>query len=204
LREGELAVELATSPPRLWCGVPQSIDVSGRIRLNAVLDLGDVPGGPFLSISGGTLTGQLNAPFIFVSQTLLLGNPPVNPMDAANKDYVDTVIDNLPYLALTGGTLTGQLDAPDIVVSGFVTLGNPPTAPMHAVNRGYVDTAVGGVAGWTRLTAVLTPPAVLGTVTASVESTSWMDVGMPVFIGGGIYEVTAITSPTAIALRRVR
>lgn len=34
LAQGELAVEMASTPPRLWVGVPGSIDVSGRRLLN--------------------------------------------------------------------------------------------------------------------------------------------------------------------------
>ena len=38
LESGQLAVEMASDPPRLWCGVPASIDPSGRVRI-------DRPGG---------------------------------------------------------------------------------------------------------------------------------------------------------------
>ena len=55
LLEGELAVEMASTLPRLWVGVPASVDASGRRQLNAAappLFIGDTP-------PAAPVTGQL-------------------------------------------------------------------------------------------------------------------------------------------------
>src|SRR5262245_34388986 len=59
--------------------------------------------GVFLPYSGGTMTGPLN-----------LFRDPLNALEAAPKQYVDTAVSNAlstvsgGYLPLVGGTLTGQ------------------------------------------------------------------------------------------------
>ena len=54
----------------------------------------------------------------------------------------------------------------------------------------------------TTTTATFTHPAPGNTVTVSVGSTSWMNVGSKVFItGGGVYIVTAIASATSATLK---
>lgn len=57
LAAGQLAVEMATYPPRLWCGVPTSIDPSGRIE---VAVSGEDAGGDY-STGDGKLTLQTYA-----------------------------------------------------------------------------------------------------------------------------------------------
>lgn len=48
LVEGQLAVEMASIPPKLWCGVPAAIDVSGRKLINpqATMAGGTAPSSP--------------------------------------------------------------------------------------------------------------------------------------------------------------
>src|SRR5271169_2350718 len=61
--------------------------------------------GPFLPISGGTLSGPLT-----VGGTLLLAVDPVQPLEAATKRYVDANSGGGGnYLPLSGGTLNGDL-----------------------------------------------------------------------------------------------
>jgi len=63
-----------------------------------------VVGGPFLPLTGGTMTGPL-----------LLAADPTSALEAATKSYVDS------FLPLTGGTLTGALTVSDgsLVSGGF-------------------------------------------------------------------------------------
>jgi hypothetical protein len=52
LADGQLAVELAQTPPRLWCGVPAAIDATERVQLNLWPTQAQL-GGPFLLASAG-------------------------------------------------------------------------------------------------------------------------------------------------------
>jgi len=53
LAPGQLSVEMASQPPRLWCGVPVTIDPSGRVEL-----LSGGGGGWNGEIIGGELVKQ--------------------------------------------------------------------------------------------------------------------------------------------------
>jgi hypothetical protein len=88
----------------------------------------------YLPFSGGNMTGMLT----------LFGDP-VNPLDAADKRYVDnnvTTINNTltNYLLLSGGTITGSLN-----VNGTLTLASNPTAPLQAATKQYVDNSFSGI-----------------------------------------------------------
>src|SRR5579872_4954798 len=81
---------------------------------------------------------------------------PVNPTDAANKQYVDTSVQNVgngSYLSTAGGTMTGPL-----------TLNGDPAAPLQATTKRYADV---GLAGKSDLVAGLVPSGELGTGTAN-------------------------------------
>ena len=97
-----------------------------------------------LDKTGGTMTGAL----------VLAGNP-VAALEAAPKQYVDTMV------PLAGGTMTGLL-----VLSGA------PTAALEAATKAYVDGAVGGVTGFLPLAGgTLTGPLTLsGDATASLHA----------------------------------
>src|SRR5215471_7553499 len=58
LESGQLAVEMASDPPRLWCGVPFDIDPLGRRLLG-----GGEPGEPLLWPIGAQLTPMPNWPY---------------------------------------------------------------------------------------------------------------------------------------------
>lgn len=189
LREGELAVELATSPPRLWCGYPDALDGSGMIRLNAVAE---APGGPFLSISGGTLTGQLVAPAITVTGQMLLLQEPIAPSQAATKSYVDAIAGSGQFVRLDGSTMTGAL-----ILSG------PPTVDDQAATKLYVDLVAATVSAFTRVTKEFVLPDIGDLVTVEVESTAWMAVGAPIYIDGATYVIDTVDSPTEVTLLRV-
>jgi endosialidase-like protein len=78
-----------------------------------------VSGGPFVPISGGSMTGPL-----------LLYNMPSQPLEAATKSYVDQFTPVAgPFLPMSGGTMTGLL-----------TLALDPSGAFDAVTKRYADT----------------------------------------------------------------
>ncbi len=81
---------------------------------------------------------------------------PVNPTDAANKEYVDNSTQNVgngSYVSTAGGTMTGPL-----------TLSGDPVGPEQAATKRYADV---GVASKADLVAGLVPGGELGTGTAN-------------------------------------
>ena len=73
--------------------------------------------GPYLALTGGTLTGAL-----------LLAADPGASLGAATNKYVDGKVSAAPFLPIAGGTLTGKL-----------TLSGPPSALLDAATKAYVD-----------------------------------------------------------------
>jgi len=55
---GQLAVEMASDPPRLWCGVPATIDPSGRVQVGggAAAAAADVIGWELVFVDQATIT----------------------------------------------------------------------------------------------------------------------------------------------------
>lgn len=101
----------------------------------------------FLPLTGGTLTGNLNALKIMV-------NNPITDFSLTNKGYMDKAINDLKttitinkptmpqvtfegkYLPLTGGTMEGDVTAPNIY------LPSPPSLAVNLTNKKYVDELV--------------------------------------------------------------
>lgn len=104
-------------------------------------------GGPFLSLSGGTMTGEL-----------ILAGPPVNVNDAVTKAYVDqfTPIAG-PFLPMSGGTMTGIL-----------TLASNPVGNLDAATRQYVD-GVGSTASQALTVAQAAVPRTGATMTGPLQ-----------------------------------
>lgn len=86
-----------------------------------------ISGGPFLPLSGGTMLGNVN----MGTNIITLSNPPVNPTDAVNKQYVDTKVASAGGFAFGGWTLSGGAFAVQVPVGppvsafqGAVPIGN--------------------------------------------------------------------------------
>lgn len=85
-----------------------------------------VSGAPFVSLAGGTMTGELLLPTAF----------PTDAAQAVTKGYVDSLtFASGPFMPQTGGTFTGP-----------ITLPGNPAQPLQAAPKQYVD-AVGSTAG---------------------------------------------------------
>ena len=93
-----------------------------------------------LSLSGGTMTGDIN---LGTHKITNLGTPTSNT-DAATKSYVDTAVANVSggvsgaYLPLTGGTMSGEISMGNNKITNIST----PTQNTDAVNKQYVDTQI--------------------------------------------------------------
>jgi Chaperone of endosialidase len=108
---------------------------------------GGASGGPFLELAGGTMTGDLT-----------LAADPLNPLDAATKEYVD----NSVFLPLSGGTLTGSLLGTDATFTSSASVGDSNLSATIA-NTGFsfsafrsgfaarLSSTVAGVSRWTVL-----------------------------------------------------
>lgn len=143
LLPGQLAVEMATQPsPRLWVGVPTTIDPTGRRLL--VSSTGGGGGGipdaptdgqiygrngetetwaPVIPTAGGTMLGALT-----------LNANAANPLEAVPLQQLNSTLGQ--FLPLAGGTMGGNL-----------ILDGPPSAganPNQAVTLGYVDSLITG------------------------------------------------------------
>lgn len=120
-----------------------------------------------VSLSGGTMTGNL-----------ILNGDPTNNLQAATKQYVDTLgntvndildgTETIPYLPDNGGTLTGVLN----MGNNKITMGATPTETTDVTNKGYVDGVVkvvsdevdGIIAGTTSISVPIATDAKVGGV----------------------------------------
>jgi hypothetical protein len=87
----------------------------------------------YLPLVGGTLTGRLT-----------LAADPINPAEAANKNYIDTRMAGSPFLSLTGGALTGPISI-TTANSAPITLSPVSGSPSYIRfrNTGTWDWAAG-------------------------------------------------------------
>ena len=107
----------------------------------AIAAIGGGGGGPYLPLSGGTMTGPLT-----------LAEDPTTPLMAADKHYVDESAASL--LSLAGGTVAGPLSAES--VNGVYA----PVAGTGQSTLQQTQTAAAGAGG-----AMLVPPTYTGTDT---------------------------------------
>jgi hypothetical protein len=89
-----------------------------------------------LPLTGGTLTGNL---ILQVPAKVVQSQPPVNPSDLANKQYVDSLIGGGPFLPLIGGTLTGNVV---LTSPSKIQQNQAPTVGDDLTNKTYVDSKV--------------------------------------------------------------
>jgi len=93
--------------------------------------------GPFLQLSGGTMTGALDMGTNLINNVI----DPAAAQDAATKNYVDTEIVALnlggtgPFLQLSGGTMTGAIDLGGFAITNLLD----PVNPQDAVTRAFAD-----------------------------------------------------------------
>jgi Zn-dependent protease len=169
LAVGECGIELAGPNPRLWVGVPTSIDPTGR-RLIADVTRAYVDG-QFAAAGSGTVTrvetgvGLVGGP-ITTSGEIALIVPLAVELGGSGADSLAAA----PWLLKAGGQLTGPL-----LVWG------PPADDQEVVSKLYVDNLVEASAGGVRrITAGtgLTGGTITGTGTIALE------VPVPVTRGG--------------------
>jgi len=129
-------------------GVTQT---AGQAALPASLTRKDWVEGNFLALSGGTMTGQINAGGFTIGN---VGTPTAGN-EAANKNYVDGLVGGTAWgtitgtlssqtdlntalnarLLLTGGTMSGALSMGSKKITNLAT----PTATTDAARKAYVD-----------------------------------------------------------------
>ena len=90
--------------------------------------------GPFMPASGGTFSG----PVTFTSSATLSGNP-LNPLDAAPKQYVDSAT-NQANNALT--VASAAVRRAGDTMTGLLTLSSDPVAANNAATKSYADLKV--------------------------------------------------------------
>ncbi|CCV02202.1 hypothetical protein IIV30_007L [Invertebrate iridescent virus 30] len=108
-----------TSPAKVVQDTPPTNpnDLVNKAYIDSVIG-----SGPFLPLSGGTMSGQ-------IVQSLA----PTSANNLVNKAYVDSLIGGGPFLPLSGGTMSGQ------IVQSLV-----PLAANDLTNKAYVDNLVSG------------------------------------------------------------
>jgi len=88
-------------------------------------------GGPFMPEAGGTFTGAVS---MGESALTLSATSPIDPLEAASKQYVDGLLGSVtaPFVPLSGATMTGLL-----------VLSDDPVDPLGAATKQYVDSQLG-------------------------------------------------------------
>ncbi|ABF82121.1 hypothetical protein MIV091L [Invertebrate iridescent virus 3] len=81
-------------------------------------------------LGGGSITGDMT---VVAPSKISQSEPPTDPTDLVNKQYVDDAISNGAFLPLVGGTLLGKVYQP-----------MDPSAPTELVNKKYVDSVATG------------------------------------------------------------
>ena len=114
LKEGELSVEMS-DPMRIWMGVPIGLDPTGRRLLYDRTWI--PPGGPFVPISGGLMTGPLT----------LYGDP-TQPLHAVPLRYLQA-----NYAPIAGG---GYVQKIGDTMSGSLTIASPTDANLYVTGTG--------------------------------------------------------------------
>lgn len=155
LAQGELAVEMASSPPNLWCGVPTSIAASGQILLNGATSAGvtswntrtgavtltaaDVTGVGGALLASPTFSGTPAAP------TATAGT---STTQLATTAFVANAISAIPagVSSFNGRTGAVTLSISDVTGAGGAPVANPaftgvPTAPTATLGTNTTQLA---------------------------------------------------------------
>lgn len=175
LLPGQLAVEMATQPnPRLWVGVPTTIDPTGRRLLVSSTGGGGGGGGIPDAPTDGQIYGRNGesetwAPVLPLAGGAMLGVLTLNanaslPLGAVTLQQLNSELGQ--FIPISGGTMTGNL-----------ILDGPPSAGSNvnqAATVGYVDSLITGAVQF-----IGTMNATTGIVTYTQSS------GLPSSPGGG-------------------
>lgn len=93
LMPGQLAIEMASSPPRLWCGVPYEVNPSGRVQIGG--------GG------GGFDTGDAKLTLKTVADPgwIMMDDGFIDNANGAHRELFLFLWDNIPSLPLRHGSV---------------------------------------------------------------------------------------------------
>jgi hypothetical protein len=153
LSPGELAVEMATDPTRLWVGVPTSVDATGKKLLvpqSGVVVSDTPPANPILNqLWWESDNGILWLWYNDGNSTQWV------QVSSGGTDVPDIPTEADEIVVIPGGSLSAndvqealiELDAEKVAKNGdtmlgLLTLSGAPTADLHAATKLYVDTGV--------------------------------------------------------------
>lgn len=144
-------------------------DGANKAYVDSVAGGGGTPSSPNNSIqfnNSGTFGGSSNLVWSGSSldttninaDNVAVNNPPINPTDATNKAYVDSLVSTPGGVSTNvqfnqGGAFVGSNDfvwndfTKFLYVNGRILLPNPPLNPTDAANKAYVDSVTGSVPG---------------------------------------------------------
>ena len=144
LSPGELAIEMASVPPRLWVGVPTAIDAAG---MKLLLPSGGVAVAdtPPAAPKQGDLWWESDTGILWIwfddgtsSQWVQAAGSGGSTLDAYTKAEIDAkqAQDQLDFVNVTGDTMTGNLLAPGLSIQAgeFLCSGGPGIFRADAIS----------------------------------------------------------------------
>lgn len=148
--------------------------------------------GPYMPEAGGTFTG----PVVMTDTLTLQAHDPVDPLQAASKQYVDGRVATIlaPYVPIAGATMTGLL-----------TLSGDPVGGLDASTKQYSDTKL-ALAGGT----ITGPLTISGNLTVANVFTAQgvVQLGMSgntatIIVGAAANTTLALLSFQAVGTKQI-